>query len=1782
MTIKSKNSDQDDEYVKFQLIDWRNYQNREEDHPEFEIRLFGMTDTKQTIYVNVWGFKPFFYVKIPRHWRLKKVNYFVKVVKKRVKNDKFKEDLVGTKVVDAKIFREFDDYAMHQFVKFEFNNTFAMRAFEYAFAYKIFDKELAKRAMKYEVFETNAEPMLRCMHIQNIDACGWVKVKKKFLKEINGENKSHCNLNYKVKYNKLERMNSGHIQPFKIASFDIECTSEDTGFPQPKRKGDKIIQIGTTFNYYGESNCYRKHIITLGSCDPIPGTEVVACKKESEVLLEWLKLIQESDPDIITGYNIIGFDFNYMYERSKLLDKITNKKHRLEWKFSHLSRIVNELAPFTEKKLSSSALGDNFLKYYDMGGRVVADLMKVVQRDFKLPDYKLDTVASWFIRDSITNVTPNPDTNSTIVETKGTFGLDDKQYVAIHYKEGYLDYKFMKGKKFVITDITKKSFRILDHQISKDDFNSNGSYFWTQAKDDVGPKDIFRLQKGSSKDRAKVAKYCIQDCVLVNKLMAKLQVITNGVGMANVSNVPISYLFMRGQGVKIFSLMLKECSTEGFIMPVVKRKNRDPIKKSNKPVRLFRGDKDMNDEEVEDNDDDDPEGYEGATVFDPDKGVHYEPIPVLDYSSLYPSSMIHRNISHDCLMTEERYQKMYEYGRIRVDKLMRKHNIKTFGRFKKMFDQNRFKLDKDGQEYKDIKSYIKIKEKYYINKVTFRGVGEKKDEHTNCYYVRNRNGEMGVVPNILNKLLKTRKATKKKMAAETDPFLASIWDGLQLAYKLTANSLYGQCGAPTSAIYKREVAASTTATGREMLTYARDFTERIFHKVVEMIVRKKKRTYTKYMNQLFDRENVDKGISLLWDSLFGETWIDESRLVDKKGRYKDRDTFIDWFYKEVQKVMGEYRLIPKVMYGDSVTENTPLIIKDGSGLIKVITIDELFDEKKATVYHKDKTAHELNKVLAWTEKGWTKINKIIKHKTTKKIYRVLTHTGCIDVTEDHSLVDENSQKIKPTECTVGTKLLQSFPDCIEYDNSEITNEEAWVMGFFMADGSCNKYPNKKYGMKYSWAINNTNLEYLNKAKKYLETIEDQEFKILDTMKSSNVYKLVPVGEIKNITLKYRGILYHKSGKSTEKIVPNAILNAPKSIKESFWKGYYVGDGDKDKYGYTRCDAKNMVTSQTLYRLMIDLGYNVSINTRKDKPNVFRLTGTYGKVRKVQNAVKKMYDMSEYYYKDQKEIYVYDLETENHHFQGGIGNIVAHNTDSVFVKTMFYHKSKVGQKKIKYDTDHHALEMGIEMGILSGILINMLMPVPHDLEYEKTFWPFIIITKKRYVGNLYEYDPNKFKEKSMGIVLKRRDNAPVVKLVVGGIVNKILNERSGQAAVEFLRKSIENIMTERYKIDKFVISKTLKGFYKDRTKITHAVLADKIEERDPGNKPQSNDRIPYVFIEPGYLTCKISGEPVNIDNCKCRTCGGMFSEKWLEFHENPPKKLPKGIDKSKFGCVPRCRLTKETDPDNLIWCNRCLGYYQKGAAYFRHLLVAKTDTDELGAEIVEDIKNRFYKLSKINGSIVGLKDLGTELREEHGSDKWLVGEYNPLQLYYAVLFAEEYYADQKIFVKHMQEIKHYVMGLEKYQYLDTETGCKNFMPRKILQGDRAETPNYVLENGLSVDYLYYVTNQIEKPALQFLELVIKEPKKLFDNYEMIEQNRRLGRSHVMSFKVDTENKGMTMDKFEKPKFMLEKKKKRQTKKTIKKATKKTLTKKDKKAESSFNNIMNKDINSIFDY
>lgn len=102
--------------------------------------------------------------------------------------------------------------------------------------------------------------------------------------------------------------------------------------------------------------------------------------------------------------------------------------------------------------------------------------------------------------------------------------------------------------------------------------------------------------------------------------------------------------------------------------------------------------------------------------------------------------------------------------------------------------------------------------------------------------------------------------------------------------------------------------------------------------------------------------------------------------------------------------------------------------------------------------------------------------------------------------------------------------------------------------------------------------------------------------------------------------------------------------------------------------------------------------------------------------------------------------------------------------------------------------------------------------------------------------------------SMGIVMKRRDNADIVKYVFGGALKIIMNDHDIDKALKFVLDECRKMLYGEFGLDKFIISKTLKSYYKFPDRIAHNVLAKRQEQRDPGNKFPPNSRVPYIFIK----------------------------------------------------------------------------------------------------------------------------------------------------------------------------------------------------------------------------------------------------------------------------------------------------------------------------------------------
>ena len=162
----------------------------------------------------------------------------------------------------------------------------------------------------------------------------------------------------------------------------------------------------------------------------------------------------------------------------------------------------------------------------------------------------------------------------------------------------------MGGSKHRVTSICEDGTFIIEGTVNPD---FNKKIRWCLAKDDVTPQDIFRLGRGSPDDKAIVAKYCIQDCNLVHQLMRKLDIITGFIEMAKICYVPMNFLVLRGQGIKLTSFIAQKSVEKETLMPDIQK-------------------------------DESQDGYEGAIVLDPKTGLYTDdPVACVDYSSLYPS-----------------------------------------------------------------------------------------------------------------------------------------------------------------------------------------------------------------------------------------------------------------------------------------------------------------------------------------------------------------------------------------------------------------------------------------------------------------------------------------------------------------------------------------------------------------------------------------------------------------------------------------------------------------------------------------------------------------------------------------------------------------------------------------------------------------------------------------------------------------------------------------------------------------------------------------------------------------------------------------------------------------------------------------------------------------------------------------------------------------------------------------------------------------------------------------
>jgi len=365
----------------------------------------------------------------------------------------------------------------------------------------------------------------------------------------------------------------------------------------------------------------------------------------------------------------------------------------------------------------------------------------------------------------------------------------------------------------------------------------------------------------------------------------------------------------------------------------------------------------------------------------------------------------------------------------------------------------------------------------------------------------------------------------------------------------------------------------------------------------------------------------------------------------------------------------------EVLYGDSVLPDTPIIIQRKNGNTDVIPIESLMPKTVSSIRY-----DKFGDVSVLTERGFSKIKYIYRHKVRKKGFRILTRKGFVECTEDHSLVIDGKE-IRPSELKVGDRInLISFKTTYE---SSLNQELAWLFGFFIAEGTCDIY---KYGknIKYSWRIVNQDKKLLIKAKSIIEKQLGLDTTILDIRKSSATYALIPKDNFKMLVEYFRNQCY----RGEEKAVPTHVLHAQVDAKRAFLNGIIDGDGHTDKNKLVIIDQIHKTVQAGIVMILEELGTEYSLQIRNDKLNVCRI-----RIIKDKNDKRiKQHDVIKKIEVFRIDGHVYDLETANHHFCGGIGNILLHNTDSLFIKNPTLEQI---QKVIEWAKKEHGVELEVD-------------------------------------------------------------------------------------------------------------------------------------------------------------------------------------------------------------------------------------------------------------------------------------------------------------------------------------------------------------------------------------------------------------------------------------------------------------------------------------------------------
>ncbi|KAI9138914.1 DNA polymerase family B-domain-containing protein [Paraphysoderma sedebokerense] len=394
------------------------------------VRFFGVTQEGYSVCAHVHGFHPYIFVPVPVGFNPSSVNMFKEALEQSPNPEPavlhvewtMKESLMyfhgNTKVPFYKIYFTLPKYV-----------AVARRVLEIGRVHLP-----GHGPMATTTYESNLAYLLRFMIDLKVTGMNWLEIPKGRYKMRHSRSSSYtsnCQIEIDVSYKDLiSHAPEGEwskMAPLRILSYDIECAGRKGIFPEPNV--DPVIQIANMVTVQGETRPFIRNVFTLKSCASIVGSHIKSYENEAEMLQAWSDFVQKVDPDIVTGYNVNNFDFPY------LLDRATHLKVS---KFPYLGRISNVQTKATNARFSSRAYGTRDSKSINLDGRILLDLLQVMQRDYKLRSYTLNSVCAHFLGEQ------KEDVHHSIITELQNGNAETRRRLAVYcLKDAYLPQRLL-------------------------------------------------------------------------------------------------------------------------------------------------------------------------------------------------------------------------------------------------------------------------------------------------------------------------------------------------------------------------------------------------------------------------------------------------------------------------------------------------------------------------------------------------------------------------------------------------------------------------------------------------------------------------------------------------------------------------------------------------------------------------------------------------------------------------------------------------------------------------------------------------------------------------------------------------------------------------------------------------------------------------------------------------------------------------------------------------------------------------------------------------------------------------------------------------------------------------------------------------------------------------------------------------------------------------------------------------------------------------------------------